>query len=71
MAMRRDKRRGNEEDEEEEDSEREQSFLRGGRHHSDNFMAGRAISCSDLLLDLNEGSKVRYYYSSILVIWRH
>ena len=28
-------------------------------HHSSNFMAGRAISCSDLLLDLNDGSKVQ------------
>ena len=29
------------------------------RHrHSSNFMSGRAISCSDLLLDLNDGPKV-------------
>ena len=38
------------------------------RHHPSNFMTGRAISCSDLLLDLNDGSKVQNFHQFI-VTW--
>lgn len=42
-AMRREEGRGDE----------------GRSRHSSNFMTGRAISCSDLLLDINDESKVQ------------
>ena len=40
---------------------------RGHHHHhrhSSTFMTGRAISCSDLLLDLNDGPKVTKFNNS-------